>query len=173
MASAQTFQVEGFEELFKHMDDLKQEIGQGKTDRIWRNSLMYAFYPVLERARALAPVDTGQLAEHLYIKVHKPKSRDKGGKYYEGEMYMARVTLNPKRDDSTSKIVLNKRGKFQTINYNRPVGLAEEFGTASNGGGKPFLRPALQSSAGEVVDRLGRKLWSELNSGKFTKWDQK
>jgi hypothetical protein len=173
MATVQAFQVEGFEELFKHMEDLKQEVGQGKTDRIWRKSLMYAFYPVLERAKALAPVDTGQLVDHLYIKVHKPKARDKAGKYYEGEMFMARVTLNPNRDDSRSKVILNKRGKFQTVTYNRPVGLAEEFGTASNGGGKPFLRPALESSANQVVERLGRRLWSELNSGKFTQWDKK
>jgi HK97 gp10 family phage protein len=170
VANNTSFQVSGFAELFKHMDELKEEIGKGKTDRIWRSSLLYAFIPVLETAKSNAPVDSGQLREHLYIKASRPTSRDKAGKYYDGEQWMVRVSLNPKREDSVQNVVLNKKGKFQNRYTNRPVGLAEEFGTANNGGGKPFLRPALETNASRVIERLGSKLWSNLNSGKFTNW---
>ena len=170
MTNNPSFQVQGFDELFKHMEELKEEIGKGKTDRIWKSSLVYAFEPVLATAKALAPTDTHQLQEHLYLKASRPTARDRAGKYYDGEQWMVRVSLNPKREDSVQNVVLNKRGKFQNRFVNRPVGLAEEFGTANNGGGKPFLRPALESNASRVIERLGAKLWSNLNSGKFTNW---
>ena len=164
-----SFKVEGFEQLFKHMEELKEEIGKGKTDRIWRSSLLYAFIPVLETAKSMAPHDTNQLRDHLYIKAHRPRSGDKAGKYYQGEQWMVRVTLNPKRDDSVQKVTLNKKGKFQNRFVNRPVGLAQEFGSANNSA-HPFLRPALEGNVNEVIDRLGKKLWSNLNSGKFSSW---
>ena len=160
--------VDGFEDLFKQMDELTKEIGKGKTDRIWRNALKYAMQPVLEKAKAFAPKDTGQLADHLYLKVQKPQNRDKASKYYDGEMFMARVTLNPKRDESTKKTVLNKRGKFQTFYVNKPVGLSQEFGNAKTSA-QPFLRPALESSAQQVTERLGQAIWSEMNWGKYAR----
>ena len=169
MANNTSFQVSGFAELYKHMDELKEEIGKGKTDRIWRSSLIYAFIPVLETAKAMAPVDTGQLREHLYIKAHRPMARDKSGKYYEGEQWMVRVSLNPKREDSVENVSLSKNGKFRSRFDNRPVGYAQEFGSVRNPA-HPFLRPSLEVNASQVVERLGSKLWSNLNSGKFTNW---
>lgn len=171
MSVQMSVKVEGFEDLFKQMDALAEEIGKGKTERIWRNALKFAMEPVLDRAKSLAPRDTGQLADHLYIKVHKPQSRDKSSKYFDGEMYMARVTLNPDRQDSVQNTVLNKRGKFQTYSVNRPVGLAQEFGTSRMKEHKPFLRPALESSAQDVIDRLGKSVWYELTWGKYAQKD--
>ncbi len=43
------FRVEGFEELFAKMGELEEEIGKGKTDRIWRKALAWAMEPVLVR----------------------------------------------------------------------------------------------------------------------------
>jgi hypothetical protein len=65
MAINKTFNVEGFPELFKAMDELKEEIGKGKTDSIWRKCLGYAFEPVLQDAKSFAPVDTGELEKHI------------------------------------------------------------------------------------------------------------
>ena len=157
MTMVASVKVEGFEDLFKRMDELRDEIGKGKTDRIWRKALGVAFQPVLDAAKSAAPKDTGQLADHLYMKVQKPQNRDKSSKYYDGEMYMARVTVNPKRDDTKVRTVLNKRGKFQNISTHRPVALALEFGTASNPA-KPFLRPALESNSQKVMEILGNEL---------------
>ena len=89
------FKVEGFEELFKRMDTLRDEIGKTKTDRIWRNVLLYAMEPVLQDAKTYAPKDTGQLADHIYMKAHRPQMRDKASMYYDGESYIVRVTSSP------------------------------------------------------------------------------
>ena len=113
--------VEGFDDLFKAMDGLAEEIGKGKTDAIYRKAMAYAFDPVLQMAKDLAPMDTGQLKEHMYLKVQRPQARDKASKYYEGEVWMARVTLSPKREDSVAHTVLNRKGKFQTYYTNKPV----------------------------------------------------
>lgn len=163
------FKMEGFEELIAAMDDLAEEIGKGKTDRIWRNALAYAMEPVLQDAKSFAPKNTGQLAEHIYMKVHRPMNRDKQGKYFAGESYMARVTSSPIRDDSVLKTVLNKRGKFQSYWTNkRPVAISHEFGNAKTGI-TPFLRPALDYNVDKVISRLGQAIWAEVNWGKYAK----
>ena len=163
------FKMEGFDELIKAMDELAEEIGKAKTDRIWRNAMAYAMEPVLEDARAFAPKDTGQLAERIYMKVHRPMARDKNGKYYAGETYMARVTSSPIRNESKLKTVLTKRGKFQTYWVNkRPVAVSKEFGNAKSAM-VPFLRPALSYNTDKVISRLGQAIWSEVNWGKYAK----
>lgn len=147
-------QVSGFDDLFKTMDALSEEIGKGKTDRIWRDSLALAMKVVLDAAKAAAPKDSGQLAEHIYMKVHRPKQRDKDGKYYDGEMYLARVTASPIRDDTQADIVLNKRGKFQTVyRGKKPVAVSQEFGNARTAP-QPFLRVSLSNNEKNVMSTL-------------------
>ena len=171
------FKVEGFEELFKQMDDLSKEIGTGKTDRIWRKALAEAMQPVLDMARTLAPGEspssTGQLKQNIYMKAHKPQARDKRSIYYDGEMFMARVSVSPIREDSKKGAVLNKRGKFQTVWQNiKPVAISQEFGnkhlqnsefgTAAKGA-HPFLRPALENNVGRVQTRLGYAIMDAID----------
>jgi hypothetical protein len=72
-----TSQVEGFDDLFKIMDELALEIGQAKTDRIWKKAMGYAMSPVLAQVKVGAPRNSGQLAEHIYMKTQRPTSRDK------------------------------------------------------------------------------------------------
>jgi HK97 gp10 family phage protein len=152
------FKVEGFDDLFKRMDEIRDEFGKGKTDRKWREILGKAMTPVLNSAKANAPKKSGQLAEHIYMKVQKPQARDKSGKYYQGEMYMARVTSSPIRDDTFYEMILNKRGRFQTITRNkRPVAMSNEFGNARTPA-HPFLRPALESNVNNVLSLLEMQL---------------
>ena len=153
------FSVEGFPELFKAMDKIKEEIGKGKTDRIWREAMTAAFQPVLAAAKRNAPKDSGELAARIYMKVHRPNRSDKQSKYYEpGETYMARVSVSPLRSDSRLNVVLNKRGKFQSVWSNkRPVGVSQEFGNARVPP-QPFLLPALRQNQNEVASILADKL---------------
>ena len=175
--------VTGFEDLFKKMDELAEEIGKGKTDRIWRNALAAAMSPVLQDAKSFAPGEspksTGDLRDHIYMKVHKPKARDKASITYNGEMYLARVTVSAKRSETKHRLVLNKKGNFQTVAYNmRPVAVSQEFGnkrlmnsefgTAAMGA-HPFLRPALDNNIENVQRNLGAALWYELFLGKYAK----
>lgn len=159
MAAINEFSVEGFPELFAAMEDIREEIGKGKTDRIWRDAMKSAFAPVLASAKSNAPNDTGQLSQRIYMKVHRPNRSDKQSKYYErGEIYMARVSASPLRDESQQHVVLNKRGKFQTVWRNKkPVAVSQEFGNASTPA-HPFLRPALEANVGTVVSILAKNL---------------
>lgn len=171
------FKTEGFDELFKKMNDLAEEIGKGKTDRIWRNAMSYAIEPVLQDAKAYAPKDTGQLAENIYSAVHKPKTRDKASASYMGEMYMARVTASPNREKDILVFKLNKNGKFQTFRTNKkPVPVSQEFGNkhlensefgTAERGAHPFLRPAMKNNIDKVISRLGQAIWSEIQWGKY------
>lgn len=171
--------VEGFEDLFKRMDELAQEIGQGKTNKIWRNALGSAMAPVLATAKGLAPVRTGQLRDNIYLAIHKPKARDKSSRSYQGEVYMARVTVSAVRNDTVVNSVLQKNGKFRTNKSNlKQVPISQEFGnehlknsefgTAANGA-HPFMRPALESNYQNIVDNLAKSLWYELSMGKYAK----
>lgn len=179
MAENFNVSVEGFEDLFKKMDELADEIGRGKTDRLWRNALGAAMAPVLSDAKAFAPVGTGQLRDNIYMSVHKPKARDKASASYMGEMYMARVTVSTIRDDSIANVVLNKKGRMQTVYSNKkPVPVSQEygnkhlenseFGTAAMGA-HPFMRPALDNNYDKVMSRLAQSLWYELTYGKYAK----
>ena len=163
MSVQTSIKVEGFEELFKAMDSLKQEIGKGKTDRIWRDLLKKSMQPVLDAAKDNAPKNSGQMANHIYLSVHRPKSRDVSGKFYDGEMYMARVTVSPIRDDTRYRVVLNKSGKFQTVSYNkRPVAVSQEFGNARTPA-HPFLRVSLESKAETVVNLMSSLLRNKID----------
>jgi HK97 gp10 family phage protein len=124
--------------------------------------------PVLERVRANAPVDSGQLQDHVYMKAHRPMGRDKQSSSFQGEVMMARVSVSPKREDSVERTTLNKRGNFQTYGLHRPVALAHEFGNAKMSA-KPFIRPALEGNQQQVIDRLGQYIWAEVNWGKYAK----
>lgn len=163
------FQVEGFDELFKAMDELALEVGKAKTDSIWKKALGYAFTPVLQSAKTLVPEgDTLQLQKGIYMKVSRPTARDKGSESYKGESFMARVTSSAKRDDSVVHTTINKKGKERKIYTNRPVGLAMEFGTADTAA-KPYLRPSLESNADRVISRLGYSVMAALEAGKWVK----
>lgn len=161
MASDLSFKAEGFEDLFARLDAIKEEVGKAKTDKLWRQMLSNAAKPILETAKNLAPKDTGQLAEHLYLKVHRPMARDKSGRMYAGEVYMARVTVSTLRDDTVYKFIVNKNNKLQTIVANKkPVPVSQEFGNARTPA-HPFLRPALEQNIDKVTQILGSqlKLW--------------
>lgn len=155
-------QIDGFKELFAKMDALAEEIGKGKTDTVWRKAMADAIDPIKEEAKSRAPRDTGQLEAHIYSKAHKPTARDKASSSYMGEMMMARVTVSTVRDDTKYKMVLNKRGKFQTVAYNkRPVPVSQEFGNARTPA-HPFMRVSLMDNIDKVQSRLATYVWSAI-----------
>lgn len=162
-----TVKVEGFDDLFKKMDELAEEIGKAKTDRIWKKAMGYAFAPVLVDAKMNAPQDTGQMDEHIYMKVQRPTARDKASESYRGETLLARVSVGPKRADSTEHTTITKNGKERKTYNHRPVALAQEFGTAKIAA-RPFMRPALEKNAHNVIERLGQAIWYELTWGKYS-----
>jgi len=158
MAYSATWQVEGFKELLTTLDAIREEIGKGKTDKIYRNAMKAAMQPILDAAKEFAPEDTGQLREHIYMKVHRPQRRDKNGKYFDGEVYMGRISVNPVRAESQLHHIVNKRGKLQTVWRNKkPVALSQEFGNAHTPK-HGFLRRALEARGRNAVSILEMSL---------------
>lgn len=171
--------IEGFDNLLKAMNELSEEITKGKTARIWKNSLRYAMEPVADSVKQsliAKSYDTGQLANSVYVAVHKPQSRDKQSLSYMGETYMARVSIKSEREGAEKRTMTyqTKKGKTISRTYtafkgsNRPVAMALEFGTAKMAP-EPFLRSSLESNIQKVQERLGRYLWNELTFGKYAK----
>jgi HK97 gp10 family phage protein len=159
------FRVEGFEQLFAKMNELEEEIGKGKTDKIWRKALTFAMEPVLQDAKSFAPKDTGETAERIYMRVHRPQSRDKSSNRYAGEMFMARVTASTLRENSIQNFKVNKKGRLQTVWSNKSrAPISQEFGNARTPM-RPFLRPALSNNTDRVISRLGQAIWAEVNWG--------
>lgn len=163
--------VTGFDELFKVMDDLADEVGQRKVDRIWTGAMRKAMQPVLDAARAQVPRHFGYLMDALYLRAHKPRSRDKQSQSYQGEAIMARVSIANERPDSVRSFTVDKKGKLRSyINFrgsNKPVALAMEFGTATTPA-HPFLRMALEGQAATVQTILGNEVWKVLET-KYSK----
>ena len=63
-------------------------------------------------------------------------------------------------------VIINKKGKFQTIRRMKPVGVSQEFGNA-HVSPHPFLRPALENNIDRITSRLGQAIWSEIQWGKY------
>ena len=157
-----SFKMEGFDELIKQMNELKEEIGKAKTDAIWRKAMRYAMDPVLEDAKSFAPKDTGEMASRIYMKVHRPMARDKQGRRYAGEAYLARVTASPIRSDSVLKYTVNQKGKLRaTWSKKSPAPVAQEFGNSHNAA-TPFMRPALELNIARVESRLAWSVWEAI-----------
>jgi HK97 gp10 family phage protein len=164
MSNAQ-FRVEGFEELFAKMNELGEEIGKGKTDKIWRKALTWAMEPVLQDAKSFAPKDTGETSQRIYMRVHRPQGRDKSSNRYAGEMFMARVTASTLRENSVQNFAVNRKGRLQATWSNKSrAPVSQEFGNARTPA-RPFLRPALSNNMDRVISRLGQAIWAEVNWG--------
>jgi len=166
MSLEYSFSVEGFEALFKRMDNLREEVGKQKTDRIWRNVMLYAMEPVLQDAKTFAPHKSGQLAEHIYMKAHRPTMFDRASKFYQGESYLVRVTSSPIRNDSYLHTTLNKKGRFQTRWKGlKPVGVSQEYGNkvVPQYRGKGYMHPALNDNIENIKTRLGQALMVQID----------
>ena len=152
MAIQESYKVEGFEALFAALKDMKEEIGKQKTDKIWREAVRRGAEPILAEIKARAPVKTGQMKSRIYMKVRRPKSRDKNGKYYLGEEYLARILVSPLRDDSREHFIVNKRGRLQKVwRGKRPVAISQEFGNARTPP-QPFMRVSLSTARPASVE---------------------
>jgi HK97 gp10 family phage protein len=156
------FSTAGFENLFANMQALEDEIGKGKTDKIWRGAMTYAMEPVLQDAKSYAPKDTGETADRIYLRVHRPQARDKSSNRYAGENFIARVTASTLREDSVQNFVVNKRGRLQAVWANKSrAPVSQEFGNARTPP-HPFMLPALNNNSDKVVSRLGVALWEAI-----------
>lgn len=135
----------GLMNLAQGLKDLEAELvalGANEGRKVLTRAARKAFAPVLEAARAAAPVDSGLTRDALTIATQKPK---------DGES-VVNVGLRVGRPKGTR---LRKDGKKATSPHWRWHFI--EGGTSSLPA-RPFLRPALDTNAESVVGSLRGEL---------------
>jgi HK97 gp10 family phage protein len=179
--------VEGASELGRMFKDLQDDFGYEKTKPVLVAAAKRAMRPALSKAKQLAPKDTEELAKSLQVEGRKPNRRDRKSVYVKAtDAVVAFITTAPKKKlIKIRKAMERKKAKREGRDFNEQEfndnaqrfdarAIAQEFGTAKHPA-KPYLRPALESTAPTVIESLGRELKLEImkyrmkNFGKLSK----
>jgi len=160
--------VEGFQELEALFEEMAEDFGDKDQKKILRRATGMAMQPVLQRAKTLAPVDTGAMAASLRLASSIPSRKAKRSLYInESDTVISTVTTasgaqlaklsfyNYKESYKQKKDV-----KTKGVASDARV-IANEFGTGKMPA-RPFLRPALESQSYAVVNSLGDSLAESL-----------
>lgn len=171
------FKVEGLKEVGEALNEIAEQIGDRKLrSKILVPAMRKSMQPVLKRAQAMAPKDTGALALLLQVEARRPKQSDRRSKYInqKDSVIAAITTASGKKMEkmSTEKGIKSARRKLKKMgveNYGEFSGfksdaraIAQEFGTAKLPA-QPYLRPALESSATITVEELAEQIRNYIN----------
>jgi HK97 gp10 family phage protein len=142
-----SFKLEGIGNVHAAFEELANEIGDKKaTSKILVPAVREAMKPVLAKARANAPVDTGGLKRSLQVEARRPNRKDKRSKYIVStDTVISLVTTAPGKKLAKMGIASDARA------------IAQEFGTARNPA-QPYLRVALESESQNTVNILAKIL---------------
>lgn len=138
-----SIKLEGMGSVQAVFRELADEIGDKKANsKILIPAVREAMKPVLAKARADAPVDTGGLKRSLQVEARRPNRKDKRSKYIANtDTVISLVTTAPGKKLAKLGIKSDARA------------IAQEFGTARNPA-HPYLRSALESQSISVVNNL-------------------
>ena len=142
-----SIKLEGIGNVHAAFEELANEIGDKKaTSKILVPAVREAMKPVLAKARADAPVDTGGLRRSLQVEARRPNRKDKRSKYIVStDTVISLVTTAPGKKLAKMGIASDARA------------IAQEFGTARHPA-QPYLRTALESQSTSVVNDLAKIL---------------
>ena len=145
------YRVEGLKELEDVLIQMAGDFGYKKIgNTLVKPAVDYAFRPVLETARSLAPSDTGVLRQKIKQTTRRATERDRRMRgATPGMAYISFVRAR----DSVKKVK------------------AQEFGTRRGVEGKHYLRYSLERNASNVLDNLtnGLTLLVTKYKSKYTK----
>jgi HK97 gp10 family phage protein len=138
-----SIKLEGMGSVQAVFRELADEIGDKKANsKILIPAVREAMKPVLAKARADAPVDTGGLKRSLQVEARRPNRKDKRSKYIANtDTVISLVTTAPGKKLAKLGIKSDARA------------IAQEFGTAKHPA-HPYLRVALESQSTSVVNNL-------------------
>jgi HK97 gp10 family phage protein len=166
MAGNVTFKIEGIKEFEALIKEMRQDFGEKDQKKILNNAVKKSMVTVLNTAKSLAPTDTGALRASLRLEVRKPNRKDRRSQYVSAnDIVIGNVTTAPGNVLAKKSFINQQTGKKQTGITSDARAIANEFGTA-NMGAKPYLRPALESQGGNVVNKLGQSLAEVLQKYK-------
>lgn len=158
MAGNVTFKIEGVQEFETLIKEMQQDFGENDQKKILNKAVRKSMTPVLNTAKSLVPIDTGALRASLRLEVRKPSRKDRRSKYVsENDVVIGNVTTAPGNVLAKKSFKNMRSGQVQTGIKSDARAIANEFGTAKMPA-KPYLRPALESQSGNVVNKLGQSL---------------
>lgn len=163
MGEKVTISITGAKELKDVLREMEADFGTKETSKVLIGAMRDSLAPTLARAKTLVPKDTGTLAASLRVEARKPTRRDKRSIYInETDTIIATVTTAPPSKfvkiydiEASYKAKKDKYKKVKAIGDARHI--AMEFGTAKLAA-KPYLRPALESTAFQVLNNLADKI---------------
>ena len=128
--------LQGMREIEKKLGQLKSATAKNKARKI----LKEAGEPVARMARALAPIDLGELRESIDVSPHLNRSQRKK----------------------------NRKGSFADVEMHIgpsgvPQAILQEFGTYKEPA-QPFMMPAWKANDMKTLDLIGAKLWASVQS---------
>lgn len=176
-----SFKIVGLDQVLLNLDEIAEQIGDKKANsKVLVPALREAMKPALQTIRALAPKDTGALAQNLWIEARRPNKRDKRSLYVrQGDTTIALVTTKafPKKlkkkfyadnADMTSEQRAKAFKKF-ALSTGFPYdarAVAQEFGSARNPA-HPYMRVGLEQSSPVILENLGRILSYRIENYKM------
>lgn len=144
-----------FTEVLRQMQD---DFGEKDQKKILTNAMRIAMKPVLAKSKSLVPKDTGALEASLRIEARKPTKKDKNSVYVSPTDTVIGTVTTASGKQLAKKTFKNiKTGKKQKGITSDARAFANEFGTHKMAG-KPFLRPALETSSSQMLDSLTQSL---------------
>jgi HK97 gp10 family phage protein len=162
MATTFSVGIVGAEELKQVMGELVKDFGPRDSKGILVAAVRQAMKPALEAAKANAPTDTGALRASLRIEARRPNRKDKASKYIDqGDVAIATVTTAPGKVLAKKSFKNLKTGKRQRGIESDARAIAMEFGTAKVAP-QPFLRSALESNSGVIVNDLSGQIRASI-----------
>tara|TARA_R110000868_G_scaffold40915_2_gene140518 strand:- start:117 stop:662 length:546 start_codon:yes stop_codon:yes gene_type:complete len=174
MATSVEVKFEGWQETHELFKQITNDFGTKDASKMMRNAVRSSMKPVLAKARALAPKDTGALAASLQIETRTPNRKDLRSKYIlAGDVVIGAVTTASGKKlkkglklYDTEASYKAKKDVYKKVSVKSDArATVMEFGSAKTGA-QSFMRPALESSSAVVVGSLGDALAVQLKKYK-------
>jgi HK97 gp10 family phage protein len=133
--------LEGFAELDKALGQLPKATAKNTLRRV----LKKAAAPIDESASALAPVETGKLAQSVIVGTKLTRSQRSGG---------VSITEGGFRSAAKNYVEVH-------VGTASPIGIFQEFGTLEHLA-SPFMRPAWEHNKEQALDIIKSELGTEI-----------
>lgn len=126
--------ITGFKELHDALGQFKKSTERGVLNRVAKKALQ----PMLETAKAMAPVDTGELRDSINLATGP-------------------LTRGAKREDRQ----MPKRGVRMYVGTADRNAVPQEYGTYKSAA-QPFMRPAWEMTKDRMLEGIADDLWAEI-----------
>jgi HK97 gp10 family phage protein len=176
--SSVKIEVEGFQELESLFQEMMEDFGAKDQKKILRKAASMSMQPVLQRAKTLAPVDTGAMAQSLRLASSIPSRKAKRSIYINDDDTVISTVTSASGKQLAKLKFYNYSESYKQKEDVKTTGvesdarvIANEFGTGKMPA-RPFLRPALESQSFTVVNSLGDSLAESLRRYRARTWNK-